>query len=205
MHAHEHVVAVRDVAVHDGDVLLPVERADRYPWSANSPSLVGISTLTTAPPALRPAPVRDQVGDGEILSSWSAQYATRSGTRAIVPSSLRISQITPTGRRPASRAGRPLPRYDHCARARPRRARAQREDVAGPHEVDGPAAGVAGTADRLRAVRCRDAGVDALGRVDRNGERRSRSGVWFSTISAQAEPLDRRGRRARGTRGRDRG
>ena len=39
-----------------------------------------------------------------ILSPCSAAYGTRSGTRAIVPSSLLISQITPAGMSPARRA-----------------------------------------------------------------------------------------------------
>src|SRR5215204_4584356 len=39
-----------------------------------------------------------------ILRSWRAQYATRSGTRAIVPSSFITSQTTPAGLRPARRA-----------------------------------------------------------------------------------------------------
>ena len=39
-----------------------------------------------------------------IFSSWVAQYSIRSGTRAIVPSSFMISQTTPAGITPASRA-----------------------------------------------------------------------------------------------------
>src|SRR5580700_1487440 len=39
-----------------------------------------------------------------MLSPWRAQYSTRSGMRAIVPSSFITSQITPAGFRPASRA-----------------------------------------------------------------------------------------------------
>ena len=38
-----------------------------------------------------------------IFSPWRSQYGTRSGTRAIVPSSFMISQITPDGIRPARR------------------------------------------------------------------------------------------------------
>ena len=38
------------------------------------------------------------------LIPWRSQYGIRSGTRAIVPSSFMISQTTPAGLRPASRA-----------------------------------------------------------------------------------------------------
>ena len=39
-----------------------------------------------------------------IFSSWRSQYGIRSLTRAMVPSSFMISQITAAGIRPASRA-----------------------------------------------------------------------------------------------------
>ena len=39
-----------------------------------------------------------------MLRPWRAQYSTRSGTRAIVPSSFMTSQITPAGFSPARRA-----------------------------------------------------------------------------------------------------
>ncbi len=39
-----------------------------------------------------------------MLRPWRSQYSTRSGTRAMVPSSFMISQITPAGFRPARRA-----------------------------------------------------------------------------------------------------
>ena len=38
-----------------------------------------------------------------ILRPWRSQYGIRSGTRAIVPSSFMISQMTLDGFRPASR------------------------------------------------------------------------------------------------------
>ena len=39
-----------------------------------------------------------------IFNPWRPQYGIRSDTRAIVPSSFMISQITPDGIRPARRA-----------------------------------------------------------------------------------------------------
>ena len=52
------------------------------------------------------------------------------------------------------------------------RARAQREDVAGLDEVARPHGGIDGDLDRVRAVGGRDAGRDALARLDRDREGR---------------------------------
>ena len=49
-------------------------------------------------------PVVDEVGDRDDLEAVQRSEASRSGMRAIVPSSFMISQITPAGFSPASRA-----------------------------------------------------------------------------------------------------
>ena len=105
-----------------------------------------------------------------IFSPCRSQYGIRSGTRAIVPSSFMISQTTPDGLRPASRArstaasvwpirsstppgfarsGKHVARLDEVARLRVRRDR----DL-----------------DRVAAVGGRDAGRHALARLDRDRE-----------------------------------
>ena len=59
-----------------------------------------------------------------IFSPCRSQYGTRSGTRAIVPSSFMISQTTPAGVRPARRARSTAASVCPTARARRRLGRA---------------------------------------------------------------------------------
>ena len=78
---------------------------DRYPWATNSPNLVGIAAdaiRSTSFSVRRRYATRSATVT--IERPWRAQYPTRSGTRAMLPSSFMISQITPAGWRPASRA-----------------------------------------------------------------------------------------------------
>ena len=86
--------------------------------------------------ALAPQAIRDQVRDADDHDAVLARELSRSGMRAIVPSSFMISQITPAGARPASRARSTDASVWPGAQAR-RPARAQREDVAGPRHVLG--------------------------------------------------------------------
>ncbi len=108
-----------------------------------------------------------------ILRPCSAQNSMRSGSRAMVPSSLRISQITAAGSRPGERreiaarlgvAGA----HQHAARLRH-----QRKDVAGLDDVVGLRVRRDGRLHGARAILRRDAGGDAGGRLDGNGERRA--------------------------------
>ena len=80
--------------------------------------------------------------------------------RAIVPSSFMISQITPAGFSPASRARSTEPSVCPARRSTPPVARAQREDVARAHDV--------GRASRRRAIAVRIV-VRAVGGGDAGG------------------------------------
>ena len=105
-----------------------------------------------------------------IFRPCRSQYGIRSGTRAIVPSSFMTSQTTPGGREPGEprevdgrlRLADPL---EHAARLR-----AEREHVAGLHEVAVRRVGVDRDLDRAAAVGRGDAGRHALARLDRHRE-----------------------------------
>ena len=103
-----------------------------------------------------------------ILSPCCWQNAIRSGTRAIVPSSFMISQTTPAGFRPASRARSTAASVWPARWSTPPAPRAQREDVAGLDEVAAALARVDRDLDRARAVMGGDPGRDALARLDRD-------------------------------------
>ena len=63
--------------------------------------------------------VVDQVGDGADLQLvFRLANSIRSGSRAMLPSSLRISQITAAGSQPAMAKGRSRLRYGRRAPAR---------------------------------------------------------------------------------------
>ena len=104
VHADEHVVLAGDVALDHRDVVLVVDAASgsRRPEVAEAGRQRGrhdaLDELVVA------APVGDQVGDRDHLQPVLWQYAARSSARAIVPSSFWISQMTPAGISPASRA-----------------------------------------------------------------------------------------------------
>ena len=107
-----------------------------------------------------------------IFSPCRSQYGTRSGTRAIVPSSFMISQTTPAGFRPASRA-RSTAASVCPARwsTPPSRARSGKTWPGWTRSL-GARGRVDRDLDRVRAVVRRDAGRDALARLDRDRERR---------------------------------
>src|SRR5215218_8050634 len=92
-----------------------------------------------------------------ILTPCSAENFSRSGTRAIVPSTFMISQITPAGLRPAIRE-----RSTAATGAGP-----QREDVARHHQVLGVRGRVHGDPAGVRPVGGRDACGDAVLGLDR--------------------------------------
>src|SRR3954468_18083147 len=79
--------------------------SERKPIARNSPYSVGSAVSTTRSTSLswrRRYAIRSATVI--ILRSCLRQYSSRSGTRAIVPSSFMISQITPAGLSPARRA-----------------------------------------------------------------------------------------------------
>ena len=117
-----------------------------------------------------PAPVLDQVGDRDHLEPVARAVPPRSGTRAIVPSSFMISQTTPAGISPASRA-RSTAASVWPARSStpPRRARSGKM-WPGWTRSRGLRARVDRDLDRARAVVRGDPGRDALARLDRDGE-----------------------------------
>ena len=102
--ADEHVVLPLDLALDHRDVVLVVdERAEADGLEvAERRRQAGLDDALDELVVL--AAVRDQVGDRDHLQVVPRQYSSRSGTRAIVPSSFMISQITPDGLRPARRA-----------------------------------------------------------------------------------------------------
>ena len=106
-----------------------------------------------------------------IFRPCRSQYGTRSGTRAIVPSSFMISQTTPDGieageaRQVDGGLGLPDPLEDAA------RFRAQREHMAGLHEIARGRVGVDRDLDRVAAIAGRDAGRHAFARFDADRER----------------------------------
>ena len=103
VHAHQQLVPGRDVAEREGHVLGPVE--DRP--VADAPELApGVGTRASPVRSTRTSTRRRYRIRSAIVitgSPCSAANRSRSGRRAIVPSSLTISQITPAGVSPASR------------------------------------------------------------------------------------------------------
>ncbi len=102
--------------------------------------------------------------------SCSRQNSVSSGTRAMVPSSFMISQITPAGTSPARRA-RSTEASVCPARTStpPLRARSGKM-CPGRARSLGRVAGIDGDLDGVRAIVGRDAGGDAVPGVDRFGE-----------------------------------
>ena len=118
-----------------------------------------------------PAPVGDQVGDGDHLQPVLRAVALEVGHarhRAVVVHHLADHAGRVEAREPREVHGRlGLPgALEHAAVLR-----LQREDVAGLDEVVRPRARVDRHLDRVRAVVRRDAGGDPLARLDRDGER----------------------------------
>ncbi len=106
-----------------------------------------------------------------ILRSCCAQYASRSGTRAIVPSSFMISQITPEGLRPASRARSTAASVWPVRSSTPPGLALSGKMCPGWTRSRGSRRRVDRHLDRARAVVRGDAGGHALARLDRHRER----------------------------------
>ena len=99
-----------------------------------------------------------------------------------------ISQITPAGISPASRARSTAASVWPTRSSTPPVLGLQREHVAGLDELARAGLGVDGHLDRVRAVGGRDAGADALARLDRDRERglECRSRSWPPSGRARA-------------------
>ena len=118
-------------------------------------------------------PVGDELGHGDERQMMLARdISCSSGRRAIEPSALRISQMTPAGTSPASRARSTLASVwpTRCSTP-PGRARSGKM-WPGRRRSDGDGGGIDGDVDGGGAVAGRDAGGDAeppLG-IDAHGE-----------------------------------
>ena len=107
-----------------------------------------------------------------IFSPWRSQYGNRSATRAIVPSSFMISQITPEGLRPARRERSTAASVWPVRSSTPPGLALSGKTWPGCTRSRGEASGSIATWIVLRPVGGRDPGGDSLGRLDRDGERR---------------------------------
>ena len=121
------------------------------------------------------------------FSPCRAQNPTRSGTRAIVPSSFMISQTTPAAVSPASRARSTAASvWPERWSTPPERARSG-NTWPGWTRSCGGRGGVDGDLDRPRPVGGGDAGRDAVARLDRDRERRAERRLVLVGHLAQAE------------------
>ena len=121
-----------------------------------------------------------------------AANSSSSGRRAISPSSRMISQITPAGLSPASRARSTEPSvWPVRTSTPPLRARSGKT---WPGETTSRGPGVVGDrgADRGRAIARRDAGRHAVARLDRDRERGAERGLVVAHHHRQLEPVDQR-------------
>ena len=116
-----------------------------------------------------------------------------------------ISQITPAGMQPASRARSIEASVWPGALEHAARARLERVDVAALDDVLRALGRVDGDADRVRAVGGADAGGDALARLDGHGERRLRGRSRCAATSARGRARRSARRSAPGRSSRARG
>ena len=182
MHADEHVLAVADVAAHERDVRLLVElvlegvdAGSRRTRSAASPCATRLHQRLGAHPVLDQ--IRDRDHQQAVLASRTSPAR---GTRAIVPSSFMISQITPAGIEPGD-AREVDGRFGLARRAPARRRRARAAGTCGraARDRDGLVAGsIAASTVAARSAAEMPVVVPRL-RVDRHAERRSRTREVF--------------------------
>ena len=105
VHADEHVLDAVDLALDEGEMVLVVDlraepdRAELAMLGRQQHLGLALDQLLGAAPIARSDPRRSRAS-----ARASVQNSTRSGTRAIVPSSFMTSQITPAGVSPARRA-----------------------------------------------------------------------------------------------------
>ena len=115
---------------------------------------------------------------------------TRSGRRAMVPSSFMISQITADGLTPASRATSTAASVWPARTSTPPSRAIRGKMWPGIDEVRPGRRGVDRDLDGARPVRRRDAGGDPLARLDADRERRREAGFVAVRHQRQAQRLD---------------
>ena len=176
MHAHQHVVAVADLAAHQREMRFLVDHAleavnaERAVFGRQ----VGLRHLRHE--AFGPHAIADQIRDRDHQQLVLLRELRRAPARApCVPSSFMISQITPAGVEPGD--AREIDRrfglsgaHQHAAVAR-----AQRKHVAGPREIGGLGLRIDRRADGRGAIGGGDAGARAALGFDRRRRTPSRS------------------------------
>ena len=105
-----------------------------------------------------------------ILSPWRSAKAMRSGSRAMVPSSFMISQITPAGLSPARRARSTAASVWPARTSTPPSLATSGNTWPGVMIVAIVLGRIDGDGDGVGAVMGRDAGRDPFPRLDRYGE-----------------------------------
>ena len=172
MHAHQHVVGARDLALDQRHVVLVVhqravaddgELAERGRHPRLHHALHELVVL---------APVGDQIGDGDHLQAVALAVRDQVGHPRHRPVVVHDLADHAGGRE--AREPREVDRRLGLAGALEHAAGLglQREDVAGLDEVARPRGGVDRDLDGARAVGGRDAGGDAVARLDRDREGR---------------------------------
>ena len=172
VHADEHVVLARDVALDQRDVVLVVDQravADRGEVAevGRQPGVDdALDELVVA------APVGDQVGDRDHLQPVLVAVGGEVGDarhRAVL---VLISQITPAGISPARRARSTAASVWPVRSSTPPALRLQRVHVAADDDVVGALGRVDRDLHRVRRSCDADAGRHALAGLDRHRERR---------------------------------
>ena len=170
MHAHEHVLAAVDLALDERDVWLAGQRlaeGDRGELAVRGREPHLRDALDEL---LRPASVLDQIGDRQQLDP--VLLAERGQVRDAGHRPVLVHDLADDARRVQPREPSEVDGRLRLAGALEHAAgpRAKRKDVAGPDEVVRALRRVDRDLDRVRAVVRRDAGRDALARLDRDGE-----------------------------------
>ena len=129
-----------------------------------------------------------------IFRPWRSQYSARSGTRAIEPSSFITSQITPAGISPARRARSTLASVWPARSSTPPGLAFSGLTWPGWTRSSGLVSRVDRDLDRVRAVVRRDAGRDAVARLDRDRERRLQGRLVLRRHQLEAELVAALGR-----------
>ena len=187
MDAHEHVLGAVDVALHERDVrlagqlLAERDRRELAVLGRQPHRRAALDELLVA------AAVLDEVGDGDHLQAVPLAVRDEVGDARHRP--VVVHDLADDAGRVEAGEAREVDRRLGLADALEHAAglRAQREHVAGLHEVVRRRVGVDRDLDRVAAVGGRDAGRDALARLDRDGERGAERRLVVVGHRAQAE------------------
>ena len=191
VHPHRHRTRGRDVAPHQHQVFCVFDRVgvdDRPPVAADGAHR---GTLLDAADQLLGAPaVADQVGDGPELQAVvlrERHQLRQPGHGAVVAHHLADDAGRVQPGQPRDVDGRlGVAGADQAAAL----ARHQREHVARRHDVRRPAGRVDGDRHAAGAVVRRDAGGDAVRRLDRDGERGLVAAAVGAAHQRQAQVFD---------------